>query len=74
MAAMSGEVTVEKLQLIMMTKKKERMGSTWNERLVSGSVHIFSQWLAFLKPWPMRQANSVSTIFGFTSTRSSGRA
>lgn len=33
----------------------------------------FQGW-AFFIPWPMRQAKSVRTIFGFTSTKSSGRA
>lgn len=34
---------------------------------------LFQRW-AFFSPWPMRQAKSVRTIFGFTSTKSSGRA
>lgn len=33
----------------------------------------FQGW-AFFSPWPMRQAKSVRIIFGFTSTKSSGRA
>lgn len=32
------------------------------------------QRLAFFKPWPMREANSVITILGFTFTKSSGSA
>lgn len=35
---------------------------------------VLLQGCAFFSPWPMRQANSVRTIFGFTSTKSSGRA
>lgn len=35
---------------------------------------MFGVYLSLFSPFPMRHANTVMTIFGFTSTRSSGRA
>lgn len=43
-------------------------------RLFIDNLGCIFQRLAFFKPWPMRQANNVRTILGFTSTKSSGSA